>query len=480
MVRLKGIVGPAYTLQSLNADCQQCINWFPEQYELGSGKEREVASLAPTPGLRLLFNVGAGPGRGAYVAKNGTLFVVSGTGLYKVAADYTTTLVGTLSGANGTPVSMCDNGTLLFIGDNLGYTSTISGGNFARITSDEFNGASTTSFQDGYFIATSTNGAGQFQISDLYSGNFDGLSFATAEGAPDGLMAHLSSNRNLWLFGEFSTEIWFNSGNLDFPFQRNDGAFIEFGCAAKYSPAKVGNTVVWLGKDSRGQGIVWQAQGFQPKRISTNAMEQELAGYATISDAVAWTYVEAGHAFYVLSFPTANKTWVFDEATQLWHERSYFSNGETTRHRAMCHAFFNGDHVVGDHTNGNFYALESSALTDNGAEIRRVRTGPHYSVGMRRSTYHSVQLDMGVGVGLDGATTVQGHDPHVMMQYSDDGGHAWSNEKWRSIGKLGRYETRVVWRRLGVSRDRVFRFVITDPVRATILGAEADVERLGS
>jgi hypothetical protein len=66
-------------------------------------------------------------------------------------------------------------------------------------------------------------------------------------------------------------------------------------------------------------------------------------------------------------------------------------------------------------------------------------------------------------------------DPQVMLRWSDDGGHTWSNEHWRSMGKTGAYGTRVLWRRLGMTlklRDRVYEVSGTDQTKIAIMGAE--------
>jgi hypothetical protein len=109
------------------------------------------------------------------------------------------------------------------------------------------------------------------------------------------------------------------------PLQRIQGAFNELGCAAPYSVAKMDNGLFWLGRDRRGEGIVYRANGYSGVRISTHAVEWQIQQYADMSDAIAYTYQQDGHSFYVLVFPSANTTWVYDAATQAWHERAGFS-----------------------------------------------------------------------------------------------------------------------------------------------------------
>ncbi len=299
----------------------------------------------------------------------------------------------------------------------------------------------------------------------------DPADYANSEGNPDNIVGHVSCNRTLWMFNTNTIECYYNSGAV-MPFERISGACLEFGCAAAFSIVKMNNSVFWLGGNTSGTGQIFTATGLQPQAISTRAVDIAIQGYATTSDAVAYSYQQNGHHFYVINFPTANTSWAFDTTTSLWHERAYTNNGVLERHRANSHSFGFGKHLVGDYANGNIYILDENAYLDNGVPITRERTAPHMTQDEARLFYNSFQLDMEVGVGLDGIT--QGTNPQVMLTWSDDGGHSWSNEKWTDIGKIGERRRRALWRRLGTSRDRVFRVVITDPVKVTLIGAEVD------
>lgn len=471
-MRFLGFIGPSYKLNSVNVDCQRCVNLYPELNELGTGKEREVAALVGTPGLRLLQTVGSGPIRGSYTASTGTLFVVSRNKLYSVSSSWVATELGTLNSVSGL-VSIADNGLHLVVVDGTdGYVWTFASSSFAEITDSDFPGATQVTYQDGYFIFFLA-GLGQFFISGLNAVTFDALDIASAEGAPDDIIAIISDHRDLWLFGQTTTEVWYNSGAADFPFDRTQGAFIEHGCAAAFSVAKMNNTVFWLGRDDKGAGMVFMASGYQPQRISTHAIEQAIQGYDDVSGARAYTYQQNGHHFYVLNFPGAETSWAFDSSTNLWHERAYTNQGQFERHRADNHAFAYDTHVVGDYENGKIYALDSAYYSDNGSEITRMRISPHSTSGLKLLTCNSFQLDMEVGTGLDGIA--QGTDPQVMLQWSNDGGHTWSNERWVSFGKIGQKKVRALWRRLGMYRDRVYKLKSTDPVKTVFIGAEMDV-----
>jgi hypothetical protein len=471
-VRFVGFIGPSYTLRSVNVDCQRCINLYPEINEQGTGKEGEVKSFHGTPGLSSLATIGDGPIRDTYTASNGTLYVVSGNKLYSVSSSWVGTLKGTLNTSTG-PVSMADNGThLMLVDGTYGYVLTIASSVFAQITDPDFPGADQVTYQDGYFIFNRP-GTETFFISGLDDVTFDALDIQTSDAIPDVIVGLISDHRDLWVFGEQTIEVFFNSGNADFPFERVQGAFIEHGCAARFSIAKMNNTVFWLGKDDKGAGMIFEAQGYQPKRISTHAIEYAIAGYGDVSTARAWCYQENGHHFYVINFPNASTSWAYDTTTGLWHERCYNNQGLLERHRAETHAFAYSTHVVGDYETGKIYSLSSSTYTDDGAEIMRRRRAPHISSGLKNVFHQSLQLDMETGTGLDGS--VQGSDPQVMLRFSDDGGHTWSNEKWVSFGRIGQRKARAIWRRLGRSRDRVYEVTISDPVKVVIIGAEIDV-----
>jgi hypothetical protein len=347
-------------------------------------------------------------------------------------------------------------------------------GLLTQITDPNFLGANDVTYQDGYFIFNKPSSK-QFYISDLNAITFATTIISSKSGEPDNIVALQSVNRNLWLFGDRTTEVWFDSGDITNPFQYISGSLSQYGCAATFSITKMNNSMFWLGKDSTGKGIVFAAGGnYAPQRISTSSVEIAIQSYSIISDAIAWAYQENGHNFYVLTFPTGNATWVYDMSTGMWHERASLSaQGTFQRNIANCYAFAYETHVVGDYANGNLYNQNLSNYSENGAALVRQRVSPHISQDMHRIFYASLQLDIETGLGLDGSS--QGKDPQAMLEWSNDGGHTWSNQFWTSVGKIGATKGRAIWRRLGHSRNRVFRFSISDPVKVVIMGAEVEL-----
>ena len=465
------ILGSTYVARSVNAADARMVNLFPEIIPEGG---KEPAFLNRAPGLKFKLVVGLGPIRGLW-QYGGNMYVVSRNKLYKVTPNYLVTVLGTVSGTSG-PVSMADNGTQLFVACNgPSYIYNATTNVFAQITDSDFPGAVTVGYLDGYFVFNEPNSQKIWVTALLDGTSVDPLDFASAEGSPDGVVGIIVDHREVWVYGTNSVEVWYNSGNADFPLSRIQGAFNELGCVAAYSIAKMDNGLFWLGQDARGHGIVYRANGYTGQRISTHAIEWQIQQYGNLSDAIGYTYQQDGHSFYVLIFPSANATWVYDVATQAWHERAGFVNGEFTRHRSNCQVFFNSEVLVGDYQNGIIYAFDLDDFSDNGSIqkwLRSWRALPTGQNNLKRTAQHSLQLDLETGVGLN---LGQGSDPQVMLRWSDDGGHTWSSEHWVSIGKIGEYYRRAIWRRLGMTmkiRDRVYEVSGTDPVKIAVMGAE--------
>lgn len=467
------ILGSTYVARSINAADARMVNLFPEIVPEGG---KDPAFLQRCPGLNLLASIGNGPIRGlwAFSSDNTIAFVVSGTKLYKITTSYVATLIGTVNGTG--PVSMADNGIQLFIACNgPSYIYNKNTGAFGPIADSDFPGAGTVGYLDGYFVFNEPNSQ-KIWVTQLLDGtSIDPLDFASAEGSPDGVTGIIVDHREVWVFGTNSVEVWYDQGNSDFPLARIQGAFNEIGCLSPYSIAKLDNGIFWLGADARGKGIVYRANGYTGQRISTHAVEWHIQQYDDITDALAYTYQQDGHSFYVLIFPSANTTWVYDVATQAWHERAGWNNGEFTRHRSNCQMAFNNQVIVGDYENGNIYAFDMDTYADNGQIQKWLRSWRALPTGqntLRRTTHHSLQIDVETGVGLN---LGQGSNPEMMLRWSDDGGHTWSNYHTSPVGKIGEYYRRVFFRRLGMTlklRDRVYELSMTDPVKTAIMGAE--------
>jgi hypothetical protein len=452
------------------------VNLFAEKAEGG----KDVVALIGTPGLTLWATIGSAPVRGMHTF-NGLVYVVSGGKLYSVnPATVQSSALGTLATSSGRVV-MADNGLKPTGGSQLAITD----GTWLYIWAVDTSTwtqtavpASTVTFCDGYFLADI--GGSQFQVSALYDGTtWNALDKSTADAFPDSLLKLLNNQQLVWMFGEATTEVWYDrAGGTHPPFARIQGAVSMYGLAARHSAALGDNSLFWLAtqkNNDQGElvGVV-RADGYTPRIITPPAILYQWSQYSTVADAWAYFYSLEGHTFYVITFPTAGATWVLDASTGLWHEwSSYPESGPYVigRHLGNAYTYLNGLHLLGSYRDGKIYKLLSSATTDAGAAIVRARSFQHLAdPDFKRAFYHRLQVDAEVGGITDPAA-----DPQASLKWSDDGGQTWGNPVPASMGKQGTYKTRVVFHGLGSSRDRVFWFQTSEPLKVVITGASAEV-----
>lgn len=422
------------------------------------------------PGLTLLATL-AGPIRGMYWADT-RCFVVAGSVLYELSSSFAAAARGTLATSTGWVEMAHGLYDLMIVDGQNGYIFGLASGSFARITAPAFYGSKRVSNLDGKFQLVRPDTQQFYWTTGVDQGNtYDALDFASAEGAPDNIVAHLVDHRELWFFGVSSTEVWSPYPNGEQVYARNNGAAIEVGCAAAMTPRKIDNTIYWMGYDKLGQGIVWSAggsSGYTPIRISTQDLEDQVAKLTDVSGSYAWTYQDAGQTFYCLQIPGLESTWVYDASVQKWHERVDLDGANLKRWRADCHVFAFGVHLCGD-SDGNVYEIDPYSYTNEGDPIYREWTTPHQAdPAQRRVFYSSAVLDMTVGY-TDSAVA-----PSIEMRYSNDAGQTWSAWSPRSTGKVGEYSKRVKWDNLGSGRNRVFQFRTTDDCKASIMGLSID------
>lgn len=423
--------------------------------------------LFPTPGLRQFSEVENSVCRGLHVMGT-TLFGVIGPGVYRWAVDGTPTLLGTIP--NGGPVSLDSNGEKLCVvipDTTEGYVVDRSTGSVTKITDADFLGATSVCVIDGYYVFSRPNST-EFFLSALNDPlSFNALDFAAAEGSPDNIRTVLRAGRDLWLFGESTVEVWSNVGATDFPFNRISGGFVSRGTAAQFSVVERQGGPIWLGNDRS----IYTAQGVSPVKISTEEIDQAIAGYERVDDARAWVYELDGHAHYVITFPTAGETHVCTlTAGQTWHERE--SEGVEIW-RAHGGVKFAGGVVCGDAVNGKLWLLDPTYGREGDAQIIRVAQGSAIHSEARKVFMTRLAAEFEPGSGL---ASGQGSDPQAWLSWSDDGGFTFGNQIQVPIGKIGEYRRRAEWRRLGSARSRVFRLQWSDPVYTTLAAADVEVE----
>lgn len=472
--------GGFYQARSIIANAQRCVNLYPEK---NSEDSPTPFTMYQTPGLKRLREGGSangpavGPWRGLYEASNGVGFGVVGNRVYSINEAWSFTLRATITTNTSNPVSMMDNGTDLVIVDGSTTARVITLADYSTdllTAADNYLGADRVDYIDTFLVFNQPDTRNVY-CTESNSLTIDPLAIAAKAGAPDKLATLIAMHRELWLLGgQRSTEVWFNVGASPFPFQITSGVFIEQGIIAKYSLAKNDLMVFWLGRNKDGQATVFMGTSYTAKRISTPAIAQELSRYSRLDDAIGMIYVQQDHVFYILTFPTANKTWVYDVSEGLWHERCWTdTNGNENRIRPACMTRLYGSVVAGDHSNGNFYEVSLDTFVDEvddtSSPIVRRRGFQHIVVEGDQVSHNLFRAHMQTGEAAQDVDSAP-----VFLRWSDDAGRSWGNPIGQSMGLIGEYLTQPQWRQLGLARDRVFELFWSAPVDTALNGAWVD------
>jgi hypothetical protein len=464
-------VGQAYQARSESVSAQRCVNLYLEQSPEGG---RTRSALYPTPGLKLLSTLAAMAS--ALRVVNGRLFAIVGSSLIEVGPTGTQTVRGVISSTGY--AKLTDNGIqLLILTGAIAYSFNIETNVLSAISSVHLNTATQATVIDGYGVFAEANSQ-RIRVTSPYDfTTVDPTDFASAEGLPDNVVAIASLNRELWIFGEKSTEIWFNSGAANFPFERNSNTFLEYGIAAVRSVSKLDGALYWVGRGSDGRANILRASGYQPEIIAHHGIaeiierEEQLGG---LSLAYSFAYRERGHAFYALTLPLSERTVVYDAVTQSWHERSYLNQslGREVQHLAD-HCVTLGGRTIVSTVDGRLCEMTEDSYSDVGEPIIRTRVCPVIAADQRKLKLSSLELLVEAGVGVANG---QGSNPLIQMRQSVDGGKSFGDWHMRSLGGIGETLNRVIFRRLGIAVNRVIEVRVSDPVKWVFMGATVNIK----
>lgn len=426
-------------------------------YAEGSdGDKTDPFAVLGIPGLIPFSNISTLPVRGLHEMA-GTLYGVVGATLYSVSSSGTASSLGTVAGTG--PVQMADNGTQLAIQggalNNQGYVLD-AGTLYTSIVN--LPPVSGVVYMDGYFIWPVFE-SDQFVISALSDGlSYDPLDVATVEGDPDDIVGVVNLQRELQFFGSKTIEIWFDSGAADFPFERSPNAFIERGCRDRDGIVKIDNSVHFVGDDL----IVYRLNGYTPTRISTHAIEYKIASASWFR---AFTYSQEGTKHYVLN--TDVGTFVYEMSTGAWHERQSLA---LPNYRVSCAASAYGETVMGDAYTGKLYTPSLDVFTENGAVIPITIVFPGVASDGTKKTCYSLEVICETGVGNSADP-----DPQMLMSYSVNSGRTFSNELARSMGAVGEYLTRCIWRPGIQFRQLQFKLAMPSLTKRYVISAVANI-----
>ena len=477
-------VTQTYPHKSLNVSPVETINWYVENVAQPESKAQSI--IMPTPGTELswdLSSITTGSIRAEYYTSTSRFFVVAGGSLIELpnpngSSDFEDPVERMGVSIVG-PMSITDNGKYLVMADGFSLMLFNMETNSVESASYTFESPTFVEYLNNRVVVT--NNTNQFYWSELGEDgvlDWPALNFATAELSADTIIGMGIKDGELWLFGDRSYEVWRIGSNPNLPFNRVGGTGTEIGCGAPYSIATIGGNIFWLGSSKAGKNQVFVSNGYGAQEISNHAIENLISDSSEYSSSsIAFAYQQNGHVFYVLNLIDANKTIVFDTKTGAWHQRvtrDPFTN-EMNRWIALYASFAFGKVYVGHSTEPKILELNLNKYDEyDGRAIVRTHQGPILWKELTKVVHSEFQIDIETGVGLQNG---QGKDPQAMLQYSDDSGHTWSSEYWDTIGKVGEYTTQLSYRRLGSSRDRVYKLTISDPVKAVIIAGRAIISR---
>ena len=413
-------------------------------------------ALVGRPGLLEFADTGSSAKIRAMCATKTSCFAISGNSLCEIDAFGNSNSVGTLLHSVGT-AWMEWNGSQIGIVDN-GVFYVYENDTLTKIDNDglSFNPGSLC-FESGYFLAHESDSENFFE-SSLYDGtDWNELDYAITSVKPDKLFCVYATNGRVYAFGKQSGEVYYNSGGSSFSFSKIQGGNIPCGISSEKGVGDFNGTLIGLNNN----GVVVQFST-TPVKLSNEHVDRAIENMEKTNDATGFVFSMAGHTFFVLTFPAGNKTFVLDLTSKHWYE---WRTG-TGRWRPNCYVKCYGKHLVGDYTNGKIYELSQTTYSDDGDEITFQRTAS-VQKDSNFYTFSTIELEQEGGVGL---STGQGSDPKVVLQYSADKGKTWSPEKWRDIGKAGKYKQRVLWRRIGRHRHLTVKITVTDPVKVVWTG----------
>jgi hypothetical protein len=459
--------------QSVIADSERTMNLYVEGVDSPNAASRAV--LYPTPGFVPQMTVASDRGARALFDLAGRTFGVIGTNYLELYPFQQTALSRGTVAQDPQLAQIVSNGAggqQLVASAGNAYLHTLSSNAFTQVLTAE---VTQIGMLDTFFIAFNA-ATSQIRISASNDGaSWDPTQFAARSQQPDPWRAMIVNAPDVWLLGEHTSDVWYNAGASPFPLAPRAGLSIPYGVGAPWSVASSGGAVIWLAKNRDGAGLVVMATGYSPVPISTPEVNTTIARYARtakISDAEAFVYQEAGHIFYVLRFPSAGATWVYDLTTKLWAERGQWQPG--TGHYGVwaprVHCYTSpGLHLTGADGTGVLAAMDVTYGSEvDGTAIRRLRRGPILVNEQRRVRLGRFELLLEVGLGVP---TGQGTTPMVLCRTSADGGQTWGNERQASAGPMGAYRQRVFWTRLGSPRQWVPEVTMSDPIPWRIIDA---------
>ena len=455
------LIGPTYTNRSLPVSSQETQNFYIEVNPQGN----ELVSFNPFPGLKP-FSTGVGANRGMGRLKN-ILYTVSANTLFKISSVGIQTSIGTIEGSGRCKLTEDQVGNLV-ITTGVGKPYAYDGTTLTQGTDVDLPNASTVAYINRRVVYDGNNGDVVF--SDLSAPLVvNSANVIIAEARPDDMKAVFTYKQQLYALGSKSAQPMYNSGVGNPPYSFILNATQEIGIDAIHSIGSNNKVAYFLGSDLN----IYQFSALAINPIGNPAIGQEIAKYATTDDAYGMCFTLDNQNFYLISFPTANRTWLFNEEAGIWTSLAFGTDG--SQHLISDYQFIYGKHLVSDRRNGNIYELDFGTFTDNGDTIQHRRDTIAVNGGTFGREGAKVFMDR-LELIIETGTSLVTAESKIIMQYSDDNGRSFSSERWLPIGDQGEYRHKLEWLGLGWFYTRMFRFTMSDNIKWVLISAHVDVE----
>ena len=457
------IVGGTHESRTRSVSVQNTTNMYLQLNEYSD----KQASLQSWYGQKLVGQVDEQTELGCHVMSENVYRVVSGV-LYHVSSSGTHTKKGEVGSASR--AIMADDGDNLVIVSGGVYIYTKSSDEFKKSDNVNLVGVTSVTIINSQFIYTTEDLS--FISQPNLPEKLSGLDAIGAESSPDKLVRDYAFNQTIYRFGTRTTEPWYNSGVGQPPIDRLEGQQFSVGLSAINSVAHTDNALYWLGDDN----AIYRVSGNQYDRISDDCLSNTIESMSVKNDAIGYTVTLQGQDFYIITFPSADKTFLINEklGKQGWSQLTSGTKGRRYSVTDSVQAY--GKTYVA--SGGKFLSLERDEYTQDTDTILRKRTTGEFTCkdfGLNNDSMvmSRLTLDVEQGVGL---VSGQGETPKIMVEVSIDGGRSFPHVSWMDVGRLGDYTLRTEVDLMARGQSFIFRLNMSDPVPLTIKGAYLKVK----
>lgn len=454
-----------YQSRSLGLSAQQCINYRPNIPPVGA---LSPVSLYQTEGITgILPSPGAVTCRGSHTM-NSIPYEVVGTTLYRIdrtvnpdlTETYARVNLGTVAGSGRVIMASIWSSTgyelAIVVPGQFAYYYTEAGGVISNLIGlpNFANPADDVVSINGFcvFLETGTNRVFHSNLNNIAT--YNALDFELITRVPK-VVGLLTFRGQVFIMGENQILPYTYIGGANFVLQYQPNSEIPSGINSLHVKARTRQSFCYLGGGENEAPAVWLSTGTYPTRISNDAIEYLIRDISTLDQAYIMYFAIDGGEFIALK--VGAYCFVYDLVTGRWHQRRSKSGDNEIPWRVSAITKAYGKLIVGDAIDGQTGYL-SADNTEYGHNVRRSFILQPFDAKGRHVPLKSIVLAMETG-----------YDGDMVLDWSDDDGHTWSEGLQRGAGGIGDYGRHVRWDRLGAaSFSRALRFGTSSNAKVNI------------